>query len=131
NAAIDREKPWEIAKDATQTERLHRVCSDCIHAFRRLTLYLAPVLPRTAEKAAGFLGLPVPLRWSQLNEDAASTIQPYAHLMQRVDPKMLDTLFDALPATRAKSASGSSPEQPAPNASEITIEDFAKLDLRI
>src|SRR5690606_12050704 len=48
NAAIDREKPWEIAKDAAQANRLHEVCSDCIHAFRQLTLFLAPILPLTA-----------------------------------------------------------------------------------
>ena len=132
NAAIDREKPWEIAKNATQAERLHQVCSDCIHAFRRLTLYLAPILPRTAERAAGLLGLSLPLRWNHLNEDAAGTIKPYEHLMQRVDPKQLEALFDTVPATQTKSASGASPQAPAPSAQpEVTIDDFAKLDLRI
>src|SRR5690606_14123063 len=131
NAAIDREKPWEIAKDATQTERLHRVCSDCIHAFRRLTLYLAPILPRTAEKAASFLGLSLPLRWSQLDEDAAGTIQPYTHLIQRVDPTLLDKLFDCAPAAQTNAAASSSAAASASHRGEITIDDFNKLDLRI
>jgi methionyl-tRNA synthetase len=134
NAAIDREKPWEIAKDAAQAERLHQVCSDCIHAFRRLTLYLTPILPRTAERAAGLLGLSLPLRWTQLNEDAAVTIKPYEHLMQRVDPKQLEALFDAVPAAQTKSTAtpSPSPQTAAPSAqSEVTIDDFAKLDLRI
>ncbi len=131
NAAIDREKPWEIAKDTAQAERLHQVCSDCIHAFRRLTLYLAPILPRTAERAAGLLGLPLPIRWTQLNEDAAVTIKPYEHLMQRVDPKQLEALFDAVPAAQTKSSSSPSPQPPASSPSEVTIDDFAKLDLRI
>lgn len=131
NAAIDREKPWEIAKDAAQAERLHQVCSDCIHAFRRLTLYLAPILPRTAERAAGLLGLPLPIGWTQLNEDAAITIKPYEHLMQRVDPKQLEALFDTVPAGETKSSSSPSPQPPASSPSEVTIDDFAKLDLRI
>jgi methionyl-tRNA synthetase len=131
NAAIDREKPWEIAKDAAQAERLHQVCSDCIHAFRRLTLYLAPILPRTAERAAGLLGLSLPLRWTHLNEDAAATIKPYEHLMQRVDPKQLEALFDAVPAAQTKSSSSPSPQPPASSPSEVTIDDFAKLDLRV
>ncbi len=131
NAAIDREKPWEMAKDAAQAERLHQVCSDCIHAFRRLTLYLAPILPRTAERAAGLLGLSLPLRWAQLDEDGAATIKPYQHLMQRVDPKQLEALFEAVPSAQTGSASGPSPEPQAPSPPTITIDDFAKLDLRI
>ncbi len=131
NAAIDREKPWEIAKDPTQAERLHQVCSDCIHAFRRLTLYLAPILPRTAERAAALLGMPLPLRWSQLDEDTAGTIKPYEHLMQRVDPKQLEALFDAVPAPQLGSTSAPAPQTAAPSPATITIDDFAKLDLRI
>ncbi|MET0988186.1 MAG: methionine--tRNA ligase, partial [Steroidobacteraceae bacterium] len=65
NAAIDREKPWELAKDPAQEARLHAVCSDCIYAFRQLTLLLAPILPQTAARAAAMLGLPQPLRWAQ------------------------------------------------------------------
>ncbi len=131
NAAIDREKPWEIAKDPSQAERLHQVCSDCIHAFRRLTLYLAPILPRTAERAAALLGMPLPLRWSQLDEDTAGTIKPYEHLMQRVDPKQLEALFDAMPAAQPGGTSGPESQTAAPSPPTITIDDFAKLDLRI
>jgi methionyl-tRNA synthetase len=138
NAAIDREKPWELAKDASQTERLHQVCSDCIHAFRTLTLYLAPILPRTAERAAGLLGLPLPIRWSQLRETGATTIKPYEHLLQRVDPKQLEALFDsgaanakAVPQPAMKTVPASEATQSNEGANEITIEDFAKIDLRI
>ncbi|MBC7984920.1 MAG: methionine--tRNA ligase, partial [Candidatus Obscuribacterales bacterium] len=92
NEAIDKEKPWELAKDPAQSERLHVVCSDCIDAFRHLTLFLAPILPATAEKTAAMLGIPTPLRWSQLRAAGSLQIKPYEHLMQRVDPKQLDAL---------------------------------------
>ncbi|HEY7378948.1 MAG TPA: methionine--tRNA ligase, partial [Steroidobacteraceae bacterium] len=55
NEAIDQEKPWLLAKDPGQERRLWEVCSDCIHAFRRLTLLLAPILPATAARAAAML----------------------------------------------------------------------------
>jgi methionyl-tRNA synthetase len=148
NAAIDREKPWELAKNPEAAERLHQVCSDCIHAFRTLTLYLSPILPRTAERAAGLFGLEWPLRWSQLQDTAGFTIKPYEHLMQRVDPKQLEALFDAggekdkaPPAQTKSKESKTQPAKSAPAASafaaadetpgEITIEDFAKIDLRV
>ncbi len=133
NAAIDREKPWELAKDPTQEARLHAVCSDCIHAFRQLTLLLAPILPKTAERAAAMLGLEQPLRWSQLREPMAGSMQPYEHLMQRVDPKLLDALFDS-PKESPKTEPATKPAveaAPAQGTTEVTIEDFAKLDLRI
>jgi methionyl-tRNA synthetase len=135
NAAIDREKPWELAKDPAQEPRLHAVCSDCIHAFRQLTLFLAPILPQTAQRATAMLGLSQPLRWSQLREPMADTIAPYEHLIQRVDPKVLDALFDtanepaAAPAQAAPAKSASAPADAT--VGEVTIEEFAKLDLRI
>ena len=135
NEAIDREKPWELAKDPSQERRLHEVCSDCIDAFRRLTLFLAPILPHTAQRAAAMLGLPQPLTWSQLDQDPELTIRPYEHLMQRVDPKQLDALFEppasaGAPAGQPRSAQKSEPKKEAP-AGTIRIDDFAKIDLRV
>ncbi|MFO7275973.1 MAG: methionine--tRNA ligase [Pseudomonadota bacterium] len=147
NEAIDREKPWELAKDPAQTERLHQVCSDCIHAFRQLTLFLAPILPKTAERAADMLGLATPLRWSQLREDPPLVIKPYQHLIQRVDPKQVDALFEPpesaagkAGAAKASAAASTGQTKKAQNAVAskegtvdefISIDDFAKLDLRI
>ena len=129
NEAIDREKPWDLAKDPAQAQRLHQVCSDCLHAFSRLTLFLAPILPRTAERAAAMLGLTTPLRWSNLREPV-SAIRPYEHLMQRVDPKQLDALFgSANEPSRAEAKPQSSGSLAA--QSEITVDDFGKIDLRV
>jgi len=132
NEAIDKEKPWELAKYADKTQRLHEVCSDCIHAFRQLTLMLAPILPGTAVKAAEMLGIPQPLRWTQLQEDLPLTIKPYAHLMQRVDPKQLDALFEVATQYKDKETPKMQPAMPAAaDAAHISIDEFMKVDLRI
>jgi methionyl-tRNA synthetase len=104
------------------------VCSDCIDAFRRLTLLLAPILPETAGRAAKMLGLSLPLRWAQLQDHAPLKIQPYEHLMQRVDPKQMDALF-AAPA-EASGTSGPTPTT-AGTADVISIDEFNKVDLRV
>jgi len=127
NEAIDQEKPWVLAKDPRQERRLWEVCSDCIDAFRRLTLLLAPILPETARRAAVMLGLSLPLRWSQLRETAPLEIQPYEHLMQRVDPKQIDALF-ATPSAPAPAEPGATPGTADPL---ISIEEFGKIDLRV
>ena len=76
-----------------------------------------------------------PLTWSQLDQDPELTIRPYEHLMQRVDPKQLDALFEppasaGAPAGQPRSAQKSEPKKEAP-AGTIRIDDFAKIDLRV
>ena len=95
NQFVDAEKPWELAKDPAQTAKLHEVCSDALRGFAQLITLLAPVLPDTAARAAAFLNLPQPFTWAMVTEPlpAGHAIQPFQHLMQRVDPKQLDALF--------------------------------------
>ena len=134
NAYVDQNKPWELAKKEGMDARLHDVCTVCIEAFRILTIYLKPVLPKLAADVAVFLILPP--------ENFADALKPlgmgaqigqYQHLMQRVDAKQLDALFE--PPADAPAASEAAPATDAPGgeplAPTITIDDFAKIDLRI
>ena len=130
NEAIDREKPWELARDPAQERRLHEVCSDSLHAFRQLTLFLAPVLPHTAERAAAMLGMKMPLRWAQLREPL-SAIEPYEHLLHRVDPKLLDALFENPKEATAAAPPKAHSTPPPASVAEITVDDFGKVDLRV
>ena len=125
NEAIDREKPWELAKRPDQKQRLHEVCSDSIDAFRRLTLFLAPILPKTSERVAALLGLKLPLKWNQLGEPLHS-IRQYEHLITRVEEKQLDALFEP-PSEKAAMTTPASPSTDG----TISIEEFSKVDLRI
>jgi methionyl-tRNA synthetase len=124
NEFVDRNKPWELAKQAGQDAVLHDVCSVCIEAFRLLTIYLKPVLPALALKVEAFLKIE-PLRLDDAARAlGAHTIGGYEHLMQRVDAAKLDALFEPEVI-----------EAPPPGgealAPEIKIDDFAKIDLRI
>jgi methionyl-tRNA synthetase len=137
NEAIDKEKPWELAKEPSKSQRLHEVCSDCIDAFRRLTIFLAPILPSTAHRAATMLGLSLPLRWSQLRQDFPTTIKPYEHLIQRVEEKQIDQLFNiesvpqvTAPQRHAEKQQHAAKEH-AVSEDTISIDDFNKVDLRI
>ncbi len=129
NAYVDVAKPWVLAKQDAAKEELHKVCSTLIRCFEVLTRMLAPILPDTASKVA-----------KQLNVDFSQTLGPsevvrinkYEHLMQRVTPEQLDALFEppasAEPAQPAAEFSLPGGEALAP---AITIDDFAKIDLRI
>ncbi|KQP05014.1 methionine--tRNA ligase [Pseudorhodoferax sp. Leaf265] len=128
NEYVDANKPWELAKQEGADARLQDVCSTCIEAFRLLALYLKPVLPALAAQVEAFLKVE-PLQWSDADRllGAGHAIGAYQHLMQRVDIKQLDALFEPPAAPE--------PEKLLPGGEEIagtiSIDDFAKIDLRI
>lgn len=130
NAYVDANKPWELAKKDGAEARLQDVCSTCIQAFRLLTLALKPVLPALAEQVEAFLNIK-PMVFADLDTllPAGHAIGVYQHLMQRVDAKQLDALFEAPEPVDAVEAA------PAPGgediAETITVDDFAKVDLRV
>ncbi|MBK9363924.1 MAG: methionine--tRNA ligase [Rubrivivax sp.] len=128
NEYVDAHKPWEIARQPGQDALLHDVCTTCIEAFRLLTLYLKPVLPALAAQVEAFLRIE-PLKWADAARAmGAHTIGTYQHLMQRVDPKQMEALFEPPDAGQAPAAPAPGGEALAP---EIGIDDFAKVDLRI
>ncbi|WP_295535931.1 methionine--tRNA ligase [uncultured Pseudacidovorax sp.] len=133
NAYVDANKPWELAKQAGQEVRLHDVCTTCIEAFRLLTLYLKPVLPALAAQVEAFLKVG-PLQWADAAAalGAGHAIGEYKHLMQRADPKVLEQLFTP-PTPVAPPAAEAAPALPGGEAlaPTITIDDFARIDLRI
>ena len=134
NAYVDQNKPWDLAKDVANNKALHQVCSVLINAFAALTRYLSPVLPGLAHAVEGFVGQSMQ-QWTVTGDVRA--IQPYQHLMQRVTPEQLDALFGAKEPVQAVDSAGAAPESIAtiPGGEAIgptiTIDDFAKIDLRI
>ncbi len=101
NAYVDQNKPWELAKQEGMDGRLHDVCTTCIEAFRLLTLYLKPVLPALAAQVEDFLQA-APLQFAHTTRllGKGHAIKAYQHLMQRVDVKQLDALFEPHPRPR-------------------------------
>jgi methionyl-tRNA synthetase len=123
NSYVDQHKPWDLAKDAANNEALHQVCSLLINAFAELSRYLAPVLPSLAQAVESFTGTSMQ-NWNTTGNVAS--IQPYQHLMQRVTPEQLEALFEPPVVVEEKVTPGG--EEIAPT---ISIDDFAKVDLRI
>ncbi len=128
NSYVDANKPWELAKQEGQEARLQDVCSTCIEAFRILTIYLKPMLPQVAAEVANFLIVP-PEDFADIDKPLGKghQIGEYKHLMQRVDIKQLDALFEPPPAPVVEAVLPGG-EEIAPT---ISIDDFNKIDLRI
>ena len=139
NALFDMAEPWLLARssDSAKTNRLHEVCSTAIDYFRFLTVMLGPVLPGLRERAEQFLGDDLS-QWGSAERPLPKDhpIGHYSHLMTRVDPKQMDALFEVQPAAAAAPSSQHSPPKAealvsATAAAAISVDDFAKVDLRI
>jgi len=150
NQYVDKYQPWVLAKDAEKAELLHHVCSVLINAFRLLTLYLKPILPKLAQRAEEFLNV-APLKWADAGHvlPPAHLINAYEHLMTRIDPKQIDALVAANKESLEPTAEQHSAQRNAQHQQQtedkaqadakaaspwepfISIDDFSKIDLRI
>lgn len=142
NQYVNDKKPWDLAKVEDRSEELHQVCSLCINLFRIFTIYLKPILPKLASDVQKFLKLEEQeMAWGETRQLVGRPIEPFQHLMTRVETKQIDALIEdnkqsletaqtPAPAAPAEKSEVHM-EQPQPSAQQITIEEFKKIDLRI
>lgn len=139
NKYIDDKAPWVIAKEAGKDAELQAVCSMGLEMFRVLMSYLKPVMPQLATKTESFLQ--TELRWDNIDTPLFNhNIAPFKALFSRLDKKQIDAVIDETKALFAEANNAEiakkGKEMTAcetkvePIAPEITIDDFAKLDLR-
>ena len=144
NKYIDDKAPWVIAKEEGREAELQAVCSMGIQLFRMLIGYLKPVLPKLAERSEAFLQ--AELTWANLAQPLLShQIAPFKTLFSRLENKQIEAMINASKAEnaqvsqqKAQSAVQKIDKKPTalsagfePVAPQITIDDFAKLDLRV
>ena len=128
NARFDAAAPWKLVKVGRGAEAA-AACSASIEMFRVMTACLKPVLPHLAAQAEAFLRIPA-LDWAHAATPmgAGHAVGSYQHLMQRVELQQLEALFEAPPAPAPAAPALPGGEAIAPT---ITMDDFARIDLRI
>ena len=138
NATFDAAAPWKLLKQG-KADLAAEVSSEAIQMFRVMAACLKPVMPGVADAVEKFLQCePLNFKNASIPLPTGHQIGDYAHLMQRVTPEQLDALFEpsaqeiqAQPATEfIANTIGMIPGGEA-LAPLITIDDFAKIDLRI
>lgn len=131
NEYVDANKPWELARQEGQEARLQQVCSELINAFRILTVYMSPVLPKLATEAAAFLNV-APLSWADSTTllPAGHHINAYQHLMHRVEQKQIDDLI-AANQQNIQTVETAAETKYEPVADTASFDDFMKIDMRV
>ncbi len=117
NQAFDTAQPWLIAKtlasaEPSQRVALQHICSSALAGFKALSVMLAPILPALSQRVATELfGQTSSFVWTDAGV-LPRQINPFKHLMQRVEPTMLDELFE-IPTQIASTKQASSTQQGA------------------
>jgi methionyl-tRNA synthetase len=135
NRDFDAAKPWQLAKDPNATKELGQLCTIWLESFRLLSIALHPILPAlTGRVARELFGMDRDFLWSDI-ETFPARINPYQHLAARIEPKSIEALLAAAATVPEKpmptTAATPSTPSPAEGAAPISIDDFAKIDLRI
>jgi methionyl-tRNA synthetase len=156
NEYVNAQAPWKLAKDPTQADAVRNVCTVALNVYRQLVVYLAPVLPKLARDTGELFNDPI-VGWDQSQKPLLGTrLAPFKHLMTRIDPKQVQAMIDeskpevpaATPGAAANSGAAGAPSAPGPAspgtwndgpealaaeplAPTCTIDDFAKVDLRV
>jgi methionyl-tRNA synthetase len=131
NQYIDDRKPWVVAKQENSDDELQAICTMGLNLFRILIIYLKPVLPVMAEKTEQFLNVD-PFVW----KDSQTS------LLTRVEQEHIDIMIEKSKEDLTVTANASANKSPStsslpgplhddPIADVISIDDFAKIDLRI
>ena len=151
NPYVEHARPWEMNKDPERTDELRDTVTVTLNLFRQLAIYLAPVLPSLAQQCGELLGDKIE-HWQQAAEPIVDRpVNPFQRMMSRVAVENLQKMAqESKPEEQPGDESPSVAPEPAdtasatssyndsgdalaaePIAEEITIEDFAKVDLRV
>ena len=140
NPFVEHAKPWEMKKDENRQDELRDVCTVALNLFKQLAVYLAPVLPELAEKCGELLGEPI-TSWRQSQTPTVGvSVQKFQRMLDRVNPEDLERMMEESKQDAADAAKDDAmtayqdsgqPLIDEPLAEEITIDDFAKVDLRV
>ena len=158
NEYFDRREPWKTVKVPESAEMTRTTLTTVLNVFRILAIYLRPILPSYADKAAALFG-EQPYTWADLAKTLENApIGAYTYLATRIDAKQVEAMVEKAKAKPAESgevahesrasknkgasrAGATAAETAAPHAdaqervpplkSEIAFPDFEKLDLRV
>ncbi|MBQ7037942.1 MAG: methionine--tRNA ligase [Clostridia bacterium] len=129
NKYIDETTPWVLAKNEDDRDRLETVLYNLLECIRMLAICLRPFLPETADKIAAQMNVTAldldALRFGAVDSYTVGTPEP---LFARIDVEK------ALAEIAAEQEAKAAAEEAAENVAflpQITIDEFAKVDLRV
>ena len=131
NAWIAEVAPWQLAKNEATLPDVQPICTTAINAFRLLVLYLKPVMPTLSDKVQHFLQVDR-LDYESLNHTLLEhQIEAFTPLITRIEMKDVEAMIQPEATEIKETTETSTSGAIEPIEAECTIDDFAKVDLRV
>ncbi|MDY3255564.1 MAG: methionine--tRNA ligase [Eubacteriales bacterium] len=133
NKYIDETTPWALAKDPTNADRMKTVLYNLTETIVIGASLLAPFMPEKAEKAAELVGAKLrdfdSVEEFGLTKDGTKVSDKPEFLFSRLDA---DEVMEKVEVVQQKYSVEPKEEYvEVPKADEITIDDFAKIQLSV
>lgn len=141
NPFVEQAEPWKLRKDPEQADRLQDVCTIALNLFRQVVVYLSPLLPRLAEQTSELFGTPIE-HWDDAQTPLTGQgVNKFKHMLKRIEQKDIEAMVEEskneiesendTETTNTPWSDSDQPLQDEPLAETCTIDDFAKVDLRV
>lgn len=135
NKYIDETAPWVLAKDESKKARLGTVLYNLLETIRFLGVVLAPFMPETSQKILDEIGAEkrdLDSLESFGGLEAGKYVGEPVPLFARIDAeKFIEDAKAKMAAQAAESQKEETEKEEITLAPEITIDDFAKVEIRV
>ena len=122
NRYIEEKKPWVMIKNTDQRDEVQKVCTQGINLFRILMIYLSPVIPKISDGVVELLN-EKKWKWNDISQPLLGTkIKKFKPLLTRIENEKVEKMMVSSSDDNKNNSS---------NESNITIDDFLKIDLRV
>jgi methionyl-tRNA synthetase len=152
NAYVADREPWKLKKAPDSEGAVQDICTVALNLYRQIVIYLGPVLPGLVRQSGELFGEDL-AEWGRASNPLLGVkLRPFEHLMQRVDPKKIEVMISETAKEHAAETNADAAKSPTPTHSdptgsasadsgtalekeplglECTIDDLAKIDLRV
>jgi len=131
NKFVVTHEPWSLAKDPAKSEDLDKVLFTLAQLLADIAVLVWPVMPETAEKMAGVLGLHF-IKPGMLEQIQASQLLLPPGTQTHRPPALFPRIDTAKVKAKAAKAEQKAETKPAPEPpAEISIEQFAQVQLKV
>jgi methionyl-tRNA synthetase len=125
NRYVEQNQPWMTIK--TDKEKTRTILTAVLNSMKVITTYLKPILPDFTKKVEQFLNVEE-LKFKDLETPLENcTINKFQRLAERIEKSEVLAMVEESKETQEPAQAA----EVEPIAQECTIEDFAKIDLRV
>ena len=131
NKYIDETAPWVLARDESKKPRLASVMYNLLESLRVALVLLTPFMPETVEKALSQIGADESERsWDSTERFGVLPAEVQVHRGETLFPRL--DMAKALAELEEREKAANGPQiKVEPVLPEVSIDDFARSDLRV